>query len=111
MTSDSYFVLLGKHRAAGRFSKEECFTTLAKEYDNYLVRPTITFSHVMVDGDQAFLRGSGTGGEGRYGSYTQPYYGYWFRVVEEGYAEIIEFNDPTELETKLYGKKLVPAES
>jgi len=74
------------------------------------VRPTITFSHVMVDGDQAFLRASGQG-VGRYGPYSQPYYGYWFRAVDDGYADIIEFNDPTEMETQLFGKMLVPTET
>jgi hypothetical protein len=108
MTPDSYFVLLGRSPVSGRFSKEECFTKLAPEYVRYLVRPTIEFSHTMVDGDQAFLRAAGRNGTAKYGPYSQPYYGYWFRAVKEGYAEIVEFNDTTEMETKMYGKTLVP---
>jgi ketosteroid isomerase-like protein len=108
MTPDSYFVILGKSPVSGRFSKEECVTKMAPEYARYTVRPTIEFSHAMVDGDQAFLRAAGRNGVAKYGPYSQPYYGYWFRAVKEGYAEIVEFNDTTEMETQMYGKKLVP---
>jgi ketosteroid isomerase-like protein len=110
MTPDSYFVLLGKSPVSGRFTKEECFTKMAKEYENFLVRPTIKFSHVMVDGDMVLLRAVGSNGRTQYGSYNQPYYAYWIRVEKDGYAEIIEFNDTTEMETQMYGKKLVPPE-
>lgn len=110
MTPDSYFVLLGNTPVSGKFSKEECFTKMAPQYERYLVRPTIKFSHIMVDGDMALLRAVGQGGKARYGSYSQPYYGYWFRAVEEGYAEIIEWNDPIEMATKMYGAAVVPPE-
>jgi ketosteroid isomerase-like protein len=106
MTKDSYFVLLGNTPVSGKFSKEECFTKMAPEYERYIVRPEIGFSHIMVDGDMALLRASGRG-TAKYGPYTQPYYGYWFRATEEGYAEIIEWNDPIEMATKMYGTTLI----
>jgi len=109
MTPDSYFVLLGNTPVSGKFTKEECFTKMAPEYVRYIVRPKIKFSHVMVDGDMALLRASGQG-TAKYGPYSQPYYGYWFRAVKEGYAEIVEWNDPIEMATKMYGIAMVPPE-
>jgi ketosteroid isomerase-like protein len=111
MTPDSYFVLLGNTPVSGKFTKEECFTKMAPEYERYIIRPTIKFSHIMVDGDMALLRASGSNGTAKYGPYAQPWYGYWFRAVDEGYAEIIEWNDPIEMATKMYGTKLVSPEN
>jgi len=103
-TDDSYFVLLGKSPVSGRFSTEEHFTQMAPEYAGHIVRSTIEFSHIMADGDQAFLRAAGRDGTAKYDPCSQPYYGYRFRTVEDGYAEIVEFNGPTEIETQTYGR-------
>lgn len=109
LNPDGKFIMIGQTPASGVFfSREDVFDRLAPLLANYKERPTISFSHILVDGDQAFLRASGKG-VGKYGPYEQPYYGYYFRVEGDGYAEIIEYLDTVQLEVALFGKTLVPA--
>jgi hypothetical protein len=106
LNPDGRFIMIGKTPASGVFlNRKDVFDRLAPLLANYKTRPTIRFSQVLVDGDQAFLRASGKG-EGIYGVYEQPYYGYYFRVEGDGYAEIIEYLDTVQLEVALFGSKL-----
>jgi hypothetical protein len=76
---------------------------------HFTARPQMTFSEIMIDGYRAFLRASSTGGAGRYGPYAQPFYGFYLRVEGEGFAELVEFLDPLQLDVALFGKRLVDA--
>lgn len=106
LNPDGRFIMIGKTPASGVFfNREDVFNRLAPLLANYKQRPTIEFSNVLVDGDQAFLRAAGKG-EGLYGVYEQPYYGYYFRVEGDGYAEIIEYLDTVQLEVALFGTKM-----
>lgn len=109
LNSAGQFVLTGQTPASGVYKGlDDIFARLAPALSVYTERPTITFSDILVDGDKAFLRASGIGA-GRYGVYKQPYYGYYLRREGGGLAEIIEFFDPFQVESALFGNKLVPA--
>jgi hypothetical protein len=103
------FTLLGKTPASGTFNGiDEFLERLAPFVSNFKVWPSMRFSDTVVDGDKAFLRASGRG-EGLFGPYEQPFYGFYIRVEGSGFAELIEFLDPTQLEIAVFGKKLVAA--
>ena len=107
LNADARYTLIGKTKASGIYiGPDDVFARLAPLLSNFTERPQMKFSHILVDGDQAFLRASGKG-DGLYGPYEQPFYGFYFRVKGEGFAEMIEYLDPVQLEISLFGKKLV----
>lgn len=109
LNSDARYTLIGKTKASDTYiGPDDVFTRLAPLLSNFKERPRLKFSHILVDGDQAFLRASGKGA-GLHGPYEQPFYGFYFRVEGDGFAEMVEFLDPVQLETSLFGKKLVDA--
>lgn len=110
LNPDGRITIIGKTEVSGTFTGPEAlFAHLSRFESAVKTWPEYRFSAaVVVDGDQAFLRASG-GGEGLYGAYEQPHYGYYMRVEGEGFAEIIEYMDPTQLELAFLGRKLVPA--
>ncbi|GGJ53092.1 hypothetical protein CDQ92_11510 [Sphingopyxis bauzanensis] len=106
---DGNYTLIGKTEASGvYYGPDDILTRLAPLLSNFTERPRMRVSHILVDGDQAFVRASGKGA-GIHGPYEQPYYGFYFRAANEGFSELVEFLDPTELEISLFGKKLVGA--
>jgi len=110
LNSDGRFIVIGENKTSGIYNGvEDVFKRLVPQYSIFKVPPKITFSEILVDGDKAFLRASGHG-EGVFGHYEQPYYGFYLRVEGDGLAEVIEFMDPTQVEIACFGKKLVPAE-
>lgn len=110
LNPDSRYVLIGATPASGIYhGPADVFSRLAPLLSNFTERPAMRFSHILIDGDQAFLRASGEG-HGRHGPYAQPYYGFYFRVEGDGFAELVEYLDPVQLELALFGKRLVGGE-
>jgi len=110
LNPDSSYTLIGQTKISGTYhGPDDVFKRLAPLLSHFKVRPQMKFSEVLVDGDRAFLRASSTGGVGTYGPYEQPYYGFYLRVEGEGFAELVEYLDPTQLDVFLFGKKLVDA--
>lgn len=111
LNPDARYTLIGKTRASGTYiGPDDVFARLAPLLSNFTERPRMQFSHILVDGNQAFLRASGEGC-GLYGRYEQPFYGFYFRVENGGFAEMIEYLDPLQLEISLFGKELVDAKT
>lgn len=109
LNPEGHYTLIGTTRASGTYiGPDDVFARLAPLLSSFTERPQMKFSHILVDGDQAFLRASGKG-NGLYAPYEQPFYGFYFRVEGDGFAEMIEYLDPTQLEISLFGKKLVEA--
>lgn len=109
LNPDGRYTLIGKTKASGTYhGPDDIFARLAPLLANFTERPRMRVSHILVDGDQAFVRASGKGA-GIFGPYEQPYYGFYFRTAGEGFAELLEFLDPTQLEISLFGKMLIEA--
>lgn len=109
LNQDGRFILTGQTAASGIYiGLDDIFTRLAPALTGFTERPEIKVSDVVVDKDKAFIRAIGVG-EGTYGPYKQPYYGYFLRAEGEGLSEVIEYLDPVQLEVAVFGKKLVPA--
>lgn len=107
LNPDGRFVLSGTTEASGVYEgRDDIFNRLAPKLSGFTKLPEIRFSHRVVDGAHAFLRAVGRG-EGAYGAYDQPFYGYYLRAEAEGLAEIIEYLDTAQIEIALYGKKFV----
>ncbi len=103
------FILIGQTPASGVYEGvDDIFSRLAPKLSGFTQRPKITFSDIVFDGENAFLRASGRG-MGTYGAYDQPYYGYFLRIEGDGLIEIVEYLDTVQLEFALYGQKLVAA--
>jgi ketosteroid isomerase-like protein len=108
LNPDARYTIIGETAISGTYhGPDDVFERLAPLLVNFTARPQMKFSEVMIDGNRAFLRASSTGGEGKYGPYAQPHYGFYLRVDGEGFAELVEFLDPVQLEVSLFGKKLV----
>ena len=110
LNPDGKITILGQTEVSGTYTgPDELFAHLTRFADRVKVWPAYKFADdIIVDGDRAFLRASGQA-EFLYGRYVQPHYGYYMRVEGDGFAEIIEYMDPVQLELAMFGKKLVPA--
>ncbi|GAY22558.1 MULTISPECIES: nuclear transport factor 2 family protein [Sphingobium] len=110
LNADAVYTLIGESPVSGTYyGPDDTMERLAPLLVHFTVRPQMTFSEIMIDGYRAFLRASSTGGAGKYGPYAQPFYGFYLRVEGEGFAELVEFLDPLQLDVALFGKRLVDA--
>ncbi|WP_176596501.1 MULTISPECIES: nuclear transport factor 2 family protein [Sphingobium] len=110
LNADAVYTLIGESPVSGTYyGPDDTMERLAPLLVHFTARPQMTFSEIMIDGYRAFLRASSTGGAGRYGPYAQPFYGFYLRVEGEGFAELVEFLDPLQLDVALFGKRLVDA--
>jgi ketosteroid isomerase-like protein len=108
LNADGRYTIIGESPVSGTYhGPDDVFERLAPLLVNFTARPQMHFSDVMIDGDKAFLRASSTGGAGKYGPYAQPYYGFFLRVEGDGFAELVEYLDPLQLEVSLFGKRLI----
>jgi hypothetical protein len=112
LNEDGKYVIVGTTKASGVYhGRADLLDRLMKVLTGFVIPPKVTFSDFVVDGDKGFLRGAGSEGSmGVTGPYRQPYYGWYVRAEGDGFAEMIEFLDPNQLETALFGKKLVDAQ-
>jgi hypothetical protein len=107
LNPDARYTIIGESPISGTYhGPDDVFDRLAPLLANFTARPQMKFSEVMIDGYRAFLRASSTGGAGKYGPYAQPHYGFYLRVEGDGFAELVEFLDPLQLEISLFGRKL-----
>lgn len=110
LNPDAVYTLIGESPVSGTYyGPDDTMERLAPLLVHFTARPQMEFSEIMIDGNRAFLRASSTGGAGKYGPYAQPHYGFYLRVEGDGFAELVEFLDPVQLEVSLFGKKLVEA--
>lgn len=109
LNADGRYILTGTTPASGVYEGvDDLFTRLAPHLSRFTGAPDIKVSDVLVDGDKAFLRASGRAAAA-YGTYDQPYYGFFLHAKGDGFAEIVEFLDTVQIEVALFGRKLVSA--
>lgn len=109
LNEDGKYVIIGTSKASGVYNgRADFLDRITKVLSGFVVPPKVQFRQFIVDGDHGFLLGSGSeGSKGVTGPYRQPYYGWYVRTEGDGFAEMIEFLDPNQLETALFGKRLV----
>ena len=109
INEDGTYILIGKTPLSGTFhGRKDVFERFLAPIATWPSSPSLTFGDLIVEGDKAALRASGTG-IGPTGPYSQPHYMFYFKVANGGFAEVIEYLDTVEVEVAAYGKKLVPA--
>ena len=109
INEDGVYVLIGKTPLSGKYhGRKDVLERFLGPIATWPSPPSLTFGEVIVEGDKAAVRASGTG-VGPTGPYRQPYYMFYIRVANGGFAEVIEYLDTVEVEEAAYGKKLVPA--
>ena len=110
IAEDGKYTIIGKHKAAGTYhGRKDMFDRLVPLLAGMKQPPTLTFSEPVISGDRAILFASGTGIGPTGIPYSQPYYCFATRVRGEEIVELIEFLDTAEMETGLFGKKIVDA--
>jgi hypothetical protein len=110
LNEDGRYIIIGNTPISGAFNgRQDLLGRLIPLIaERFVVPPKLTVSHILVDGKQGFLRAAGSGKEvGINGPYRQPYYGWYFRAAGDGFAELIEYFDTVQIETALFGRKLV----
>jgi ketosteroid isomerase-like protein len=109
VNEDGKYTVTGKTAVSGTYEgRVDVFNRLLPALAGFTSGPDIRFSHVFIDGDEAMVRATGSA-QGVTGPYDQPYYAWYFRVAGDGLAEAIEYLDTVQMETALFGKKLVDA--
>jgi ketosteroid isomerase-like protein len=109
LNEDGTYTVIGATPASGTYrGRADLFTRLLPLLGTFPTPPTLKFGEIVADGDKGAFRASGAG-VGPTGPYNQPYYIWYVRVQDGGFAEMIEFLDTVALETAGFGKKLVAA--
>ena len=84
--------------------QEGLFPLLAEGFKG---TPTIKLQELIIDGNRGVALASGSA-PAKYGTYTQKHYAFVFKVENDKVTELIEFMDPTQLHTKVFGQQLSP---
>ena len=109
LNEDGRYIVIGKTGASGVYNgRKELFEKLLPALATFKVPPALKFGDVIVEGNKGAFRASGKG-VGPTGDYDQPYYMWYVRVEGDGFAEMIEHLDTVQIETAVFGKKLVDA--
>jgi len=109
IAQDGKYIVIGTTKASGVYDgRQDVLDRLVPTLSGFIAPPALTFEEPIVDGDRAVLLAAGKG-IGPTGPFDQPYYAFVLRVKGDQIVEIIELMDPCQLETGLFGKKLVDA--
>lgn len=109
VADDGIYTVIGKTRASGAYhGSDDILSRLVPVLSDFKFPPVLTFEEPIVDGDRVVLIGGGSG-EGPTGPYDQPHYAFVMRVRGEQFVEITEFMDTGQLESAVFGRKLVAA--
>ncbi len=110
IAEDGKYTIIGTHRAAGTYhGRKDLFDRLVPLLAGMIQPPKLTFTEPVIAGDRAILFASGTGVGPTGTPYKQPYYCFATRIRGEEIVELLEFLDTAEMETGLFGKKIVDA--
>ncbi len=111
LNEDGRYILIGRTPASGVYEgRKDMFDRFVPILGAFKEPPTLTFSDVIVEGNKGVIRASGKG-LGNFGTYEQPYFLWFVQVENGGFSEICEYIDTVELETAVFGKKLIEPNS
>jgi ketosteroid isomerase-like protein len=109
LADDGKYIVIGTTKASGVYNgRQDVLDRMVPLLSGFISPPAVTFEEPVVDGNRAVLLGGGEG-VGPTGAFNQPYYAFVMRIAGDEITEIIEFMDPCQLETGLFGRKLVDA--
>jgi ketosteroid isomerase-like protein len=75
--------------------------------DGFKDLPVIYLDELIVEGDRGVALAHGSA-PARYGTYSQKHYAFVFTIDRESVADLVEFMDPTQLHTAVFGQTLLP---
>lgn len=109
VADDGVYTVIGTTKASGDYhGSKDLLGRLVPLLSDFVDPPALRFEEPIVEGDRAVLLASGAG-TGPTGPYNQPHYAFVMRVRGDEIVEIIEFMDTGQLETGIFGRKLVDA--
>jgi ketosteroid isomerase-like protein len=109
VADDGTYTVIGTTKASGVYhGSKDLLGRLVPLLAGFIDPPALTFEEPIVEGERAVLLASGAG-TGPTGPYSQPHYAFVMRVRGDEIVEVIEFMDTGQLETGIFGRKLVAA--
>jgi uncharacterized protein len=109
LNEDGLYTIIGTTPASGVYrGRQDLLDRLLPSLQSFVAPPVFTVSEIIVEKDRGVVLAS-SNGQGQYGPYRQPHYAFVTRVVGDGFAEVVEFNDTVAIETALYGRQFTNA--
>lgn len=108
LSADAKYRIVGKTAFSKSYSKSELLDVLVPGLSTFKQPPTLTFSELIVEGNRAVALASGHGIGPTGLPYDQPHYAMVLRIENGAITDVVEFMDTVEIETQIFGRKLVP---
>lgn len=108
VSADGEYRIIGRTPFSKCFSRSELLEVLVPGLASMKQPLSLTFSELIVEGNRAVALASGHGIGPSGLPYEQRHYAMVLRIENGAITDVLEFMDTVEVETKFFGRSLVP---